>query len=179
MPLWCQGKAEALTSCLFLATVGLEPAQNWSLMHFPIQECCWSKQSRICIPWDGKWAAASSWETAHSRAFYLIVNVGFIDLSCYPSCNEKLAFEEHHSSHPKAAIQTRLSEMPSELGNRNNIQPRGKRQERGSGSTVLPIRAEMSWEAASLICSLAIPEQLCSLEAQYLFAAKPAQSISS
>lgn len=170
MPHWCQGKAEALKSCFILATVGLELVQKWSLMYFfSIQKHWWFKKSRIHIPWDYKWAAARSWESDHCRAFYL-TQMRFISLSCYQGCNKKGEFKGYNSSPSKAAILSRLSETPSELGDRSSTQPW---QEQGSRSIVL------SWEAASLICNAAIPEQLHSLEDQHLFAAKPAQPISS
>lgn len=136
---------------------------------FSIQKHWWFKKSRIHIPWDYKWAAARSWESDHCRAFYL-TQMRFISLSCYQGCNKKGEFKGYNSSPSKAAILSRLSETPSELGDRSSTQPW---QEQGSRSIVL------SWEAASLICNAAIPEQLHSLEDQHLFAAKPAQPISS
>lgn len=151
MPHWCQGKAEALTSHLFPAAVGLEHVQKLSLLYF------FYLRAFLVQP-EHEWASASSCKTAHSRVSYLTANARFVSLGCYLGCSETREFWGHNSAHPKAAVQNRLSKTLLELGDRDDTRPWGKRQERGSNSTVLLIRAEMSWEAASLICSLATSE---------------------
>jgi len=96
--------------------VGLELVQKWSLMYFfSIQKHWWFKKSRLHLPWDYKWAAARSWESDHCGAFYL-TQMRFISLSCYQGCNKKWEFKGHNSSPSKAAILSRLSETPSEIG---------------------------------------------------------------
>lgn len=64
-------------------------------------------------------------KTAHSGVFYLTANTRLVSLNCYPGCSEKWEFWGHDSSHPKAAVQNRLSETPLELGDRDDTWPRG------------------------------------------------------
>lgn len=172
MPHRCQGKAEALTSHLFPVGVGLEHVQKWSLMYFFYPRA-------LLVQPEQKRVAASSYKTALSGVSYLAANARCVGLRCYPACSEKWEFWGHNSSHPKAAVQNRLSKAPLELRHRDDTWPQSSGQERGGSSTVPLIGAETSWEATSFICSLAISEQLLSLEAQCPFPAKPAQPISS
>lgn len=112
---WCQGKAEALTSHLFPATVGLEHVQKWSLLYFFF----------IYESIAGPTRAQVGCKTAHSSVFYLTANTRLFSLNCYPGCSEKWEFWGHNSSHAKAAVQNRLSETPLELGDRDDTWPRG------------------------------------------------------
>lgn len=106
---------------------------------FSVQEHCWFSQSPSELQ-----------KKIHSWASYLAANTGFVSLSCYPGCSEKWEFGGHNSFHPKAAVQSRLSEISLELGDRDDTWLWGSQQERGSSRTVGLTRAEMSWKQLNL-----------------------------
>jgi len=54
-----------------------------------------------------------------------LANGRFVNLGCYLGCSDKWEFLGHNSSHPKAAVQKKLSETPLECGDRNDTQPWG------------------------------------------------------
>lgn len=139
MPLQCKGKAEASTSHLFPAAMGLEHMQKWSLVYF------FCPRALLVQP-KPKWVA----KKIHSWASYLAANTGFVSLSCYPGCSEKWEFGGHNSFHPKAAVQSRLSEISLELRDGDDTWLWGSQQEQGSSRTVGLTRAEMSWKQLNL-----------------------------
>lgn len=74
-------------------------------------------------------AQVSCKKKIRSWASYLAANAGFVSLGCYPGCSEKWEFGGHNSFHPKAAVQSRLSEISLELGDRDDTWMWGSQQE--------------------------------------------------